>query len=596
MKSLPTSRLKDVLQIARKTLRAKSRIILPASRNPGSSHAPVPLPASIAQALQKASAAIGRVRATEGILLAIIALLGGLLATCFVDWLVHTPQPVRILLFVIQILVTGTIVWLHILRPLTRKVSNRESALLLQKKFPGLRSAPISAIELACGHGRSVVGTRPLIERLGAETAALLRSINPAAVASPNAIKKLAKIAVAFVLLNAVWIALLWPDSLTWLARWPGLRVPPPTQTIVQDITTDITANRGTNVELRARAKGVVPRSGRVRLEFTDGTTSEIPAQPGALGTNPDEFSALVTSVQTTFRYTFQLNDGAGSPHRVQVVLPPTVAKFSIRETFPAHTKLPPKDHDTGSLTFLVGSTLEIKVTATQDLKSAASTFVGANQEIPLEVSQSSPTAASGTPTVPVGVTGLSFPLVNTEGIASIADTIFRAESKEDKPPTLTLLGDASQVPSLTPTANIDLTYSCTDDFGVSQLELRYAFAKSGTPEAPAEAPPDSEFKALSLPIPTGDQATFNWLPGTLPGATSGQTVFFFLEAADNRAPDGPGITRTETRSLTLVTPTEKRLETLRRTGEAAKQIHELSEKQLDVQDDLEESSKPNEP
>jgi len=593
MKTLPTFRLKDALQIARKTLREKTRSIPPASRTPGSSHAPVPLPASIAKALQKASSAIARVRATEGILLAIIALLGGLLATCFVDWLIRTPQPVRIVLFLIQIFIAGTIVWLQVMRPLTRKVSNRESALLLQKKFPVLRSAPISAIELACGHGRSVAGTRPLIERLGAETAALLRTINPAAVASPNAIKQLFKIAAAVVLLNALWIALLWPDSLTWLARWPGLRVPPPTQTIVQDITADLTANRGTNVELRARAKGVIPRSGRVRLKFADGTTSEIPAQPG---TNPDEFSALVTSVQTPFRYTFQLHDGEGTPHRVLVVLPPTVARFSIRETFPAYTNLPPKDHDTGSLTFLVGSSLAIKVTATQDLKNAASTFVGANQEIPLKVSQSSPTTASGTLTVPVGVTGLSFPLANTEGIASVADTIFRAESREDKPPALILFGEATQVPSLTPTANIDLTYSCTDDFGLSRLELRYALAKSGTPEAPPETPPDSEFKAVPLPIPAGDQATFNWKPGTLPGASPGQTVFFFLEAADNRAPDGPGITRTETRSLTLVTQAEKRLETLRRAGEAAKQIHEISEKQLDIHDDLELNSQPKNP
>ncbi|MEI6494281.1 MAG: hypothetical protein WCO94_17175, partial [Verrucomicrobiota bacterium] len=331
-------------------------------------------------------------------------------------------------------------------------------------------------------------------------------------------------------------------------------------------------------------------------LEFSDGTTSDLPAQPGAPGKEKGEFSALVSSVQTPFRYVFQLNDGEGVPHRVKVVLPPAVAKFSIRETFPPYAKLPPKDHVTGSLTFLVGSTLTIKVTATQDLKTAGITLVGADQNIPLEISKDPQTVASGTFKVPPKIAGISFPLMNTEGVASVGDTVFRADSIEDKPPNLTLIGDASLVPSLTPTANIDLIYSCTDDFGISRLELRYALVKTGPAENPPEAPSDSDFQAVAIPVPSRDQAIFNWKPGSLPGAAPGQTVFYFLEAADNRTPDGPGVTRTETRSLAIVTQAEKRLETLRRAGEAAKQILELSDKQLGVHDELEQNSKPKTP
>jgi hypothetical protein len=533
--------------------------------------------------LKTASAAIARVRATEGALLAVIALFAGLLATCFVDWLILTPQPVRIFLFVAQMSALAGILWFRIVRPLSNKPSDRESALLLQKKFPKLRSAPISAIELACGHGRSHVGAEVLIERLGEETAALLRGINPAQVASPNAIKRLFKIGALLVFLNAVWIALLWPDSMAWLSRWPGLRVPPPTQTIVHDVTGDLTAQRGTNVELRARAGGVVPRSGRVRLEFADGSTSEIPAQPASAEAGNQEFSALVTSVQTPFRYTFHLNDGEGLAHRVNVVQPPAVEKFFLRETFPEYTKLKPRDHDTGNLNFLVGSTVEVKVTATQDLQRACSTLAGAEQEIPLEVAWGSQRVASGTFKVPANLSGLSFPLVNTEGVASVGDTVFRATSIEDKLPALNLLGDASERQSLTPQGNIDLVYSCTDDFGVSRIDLCYAIAEAGAPAAPA----DSEFKRVPVPIPEREQSTFNWNPGSLPGASAGKAVFFFLEAADNRVPAGSGVARTETRSLHLVTPSEKRLETIRRAGEAAKQIRELGDKQLEIHEQL---------
>ncbi|MEI6034551.1 MAG: hypothetical protein WCS65_09765 [Verrucomicrobiae bacterium] len=583
MSRIPTSRLQSALKKARARLGAKPHVIPPATRSPNATQPPVQLPRAISRALKKASVAIARVRATEGALLSVIALFAGLLATCFVDWLVLTPQPVRIFLFLVQMSAVAGILRFRIIRPLSNKPSDRESALLLQKKFPKLRSAPISAIELACGHGRSLVGAEVLTQRLGAETAALLSQIKPANVASPNAIKRLLKIAGLTVFLNVVWIAMLWPDSQAWLGRWPGLRVPPPTQTIVGDVTEDLTAQRGTNVELRARAAGIIPRAGRVRLEFSDGTASEIPALPASGEVGNQEFSALVTSVQTPFRYSFRLNDGEGSPHRVHVVQPPTVEKFSIRETFPDYTNLKPKDHDTGSLNFLVGSTVEVKVTATQDLQRATSTLAGTGQDIPLEIVKGSLRAASGTIKVPADLTGISFPLVNTDGIASVGDTVFRATSTEDKLPILKLLGDAPQGQSLTPEASVDLLYSCTDDFGVSRVDLRYALADVGAAAAPAEG----DFKALPVPVPEQAQATFSWKPGSLPEAAAGKVVFFFLEAADNRVPIGSGVVRTETRSLTLVTPAAKRLETIRRAGEASKQIRELGDKQLEVHEQL---------
>ena len=154
------------------------------------------------------------------------------------------------------------------------------------------------------------------------------------------------------------------------------------------------------------------------------------------------------------------------------------------------------------------------------------------------------------------------------------------------------MLNDSSQIESLTPDGNLDLVYSCTDDFGVSRIELRYAIAESAT----AGAPPEEEFQSIPLAIPERDQATFNWKPGSLAGVVPGKTVFFYLEAADNRTPDGPGIKRTETRSFSIVTPAEKVLETIRRANEAAERIRKLSDAQLDAQSLLKKKSQPPSP
>jgi hypothetical protein len=576
---LPT-RLRIVLKNARMALHGDARLIPAARRSADPTTPTVPLPRGIAQILHRASSAVSRVRATEGLLTALIVLLSGLLATCFVDWLIRTPQPVRILLFLLQVLAVAIIVWVRVLRPLSRKPSDREAALLLQAKFPALRSAPISSIELACGHGRSFGGARELVERLANETAILLRGLDPGQVATPNSVKKLVKWTVALTILNSAWIALLWPGSLSWLARWPGFPVPPPTQTIVRSITTDLTAQRGGNVELRARADGVIPSSGRVRLEFAEGTKSEIPAQRASRDSN--EFSAIVTSVQSPFHYVFTLNDGEGFDHRVKVVLPPAVAGFTIRETFPAYTKRKPVDHDTGNLEFLVGSLLEITVNATQALTGASCVLAGTSQTIPMDVSKSSPLTASLRVTVPAGLTGLSFPLVNADGVTSVDDTKFRASSTPDKPPDLAL-ADNNDIESISSDAGINLAYTCTDDYGLSRIDLHYAITPTGT----AETPDDSAFKTIPLPLPEKDRATFRWKPGSMPGASPGTTVRFYVEAADNREPDGPGLSRTGMRSLAIVTLAEKKLENLRRAMEAARQIRELGDKQQDVQEKL---------
>lgn len=560
----------------------KTPPIAPATPRPG--HSPVPIPRTITQDLKRASATLTRVRVIEGLLATLLVLLAGLLASCLVDWLIHTPRPVRIGFFVAQVLgVIGVFYW-RVVRPMSQTPSNREVALLLQKKFPALGSTLISVIELACGHGRSIVGSRALIERLGAETPPLLRRVDTSKIASPNQIVRLLKFAATLAAVNAIWIFLLWPASLNWLARWTGRDVPPPTQTIVRDLTGDLVVQRGTDVELRAQAEGVIPRSGRVRLEFADGTSSEIPAQP--MPADKTKFSALVVSVQNSFHYTFRLNDGMGASQRVLVVLAPAIESFTIRETLPAYTGLPPKDHSTGSLNFLVGSTLEVNVTATQDLESAKGRLAPALTEFPLELAPKSLRAASGSILVPTGLSGLSFPLVNTGGIASSGDTVFRATSMEDKPPDLELLGELPPRQTQTIETGLDLVFSCSDDFGVSRLALRYAIRNSASQDQPAE----ESLVDIELEIPKNGKGSFPWKPGKLPGASPGKTVVFFLEAIDNRpvgGTSGSGISRTEPFSISIVTPEEKKLETLARIQEAAKQIRELGDRELNARDQL---------
>jgi len=514
----------------------------------------------------------------------LLVVMVGLLASCLVDWLIHTPRPVRIGFFVAQMLgVIGVLCW-RVFHPMFQKPSDREVAFLLQKKFPALGSTLISVIELACGHGRSIVGSRALIERLGTQTAPLLRRIDTSQIASPNQIARLVKFAATLAAVNAAWIVLFWPSSMHWLARWVGADMPPPTQTIVGDLTGDLVVQRGTDVELQAQAKGVIPRSGRVRLEFADGTSSEIPAQP--IPSDKTKFSALVVSAQNPFRYSFRLNDGAGPNHRVQVVLAPAIERFSIRETFPAYTGLPPKDHATGSLNFLVGSTLQVNVTATQDLKSAKGRLTQAGTEFPLDLSPKSPRSAYGSILVPPGLSGLSFPLINTVGIASSGDTVFRATSIEDKPPDLELLGDLPPRQTQTIETGLDLLFTCTDDFGVSRLAMRYAILNSDS----QDQPPEESLVDIELPIPEMGKGSFSWKPGKLPGAAPGKTVVFFLEARDKRQPGGPaesGVSRTETVSIFIVTPEEKKLETLARIQEAAQQIRDLGDREQKARDQL---------
>ncbi len=541
------------------------------------------LPAAVRAPLQKISAQSSRVAATEGLCAAIIFLAAALAASCWIDWLANLSQPLRILSFAIQIAVTLLLLWFGVFDALRIAMPLRVAALRLQKANPVLRSSVVSAVELLTTWGHSFAGDSGMLRRLETDVTGSLRKVDLGGVVSKARLRRLQKWAAVAVVANAIWIAIFWPRSAVMVGRWAGSPQPLPTFTVVRDVAGAATIARGTDLALTARAEGVVPETGRVQLVFENGDKQNIPASR----TSADTFAATVPNVQSGFRFVCHLNDGRSETLEVKVIEPPGLVGFEMEETLPAYTGLPSRKHAAGNLAFLQGGTLNVSVKASQPLQGASIVLAGLEETIPLKVG-SDPATAQGTFSVTqTGLTGLSFRLVNAEGVSSMAETVFVARVIPDAPPTLRLLSPEATEETITPEGRLPLIYEVEDDFGLGALAIVYTI-ESG-PQGGGGA---GEEKRIVLPVeaPPGPRQ-FLWKLPTVEGIAPGVRLRWKIEARDRNDVTGPGVSTTDERTLEIVTPEQKVAEIFERAREASDAIRRLSDEQLRLKQELREQA-----
>lgn len=546
------------------------------------------LPAQVGDPLRRIAARASSVAAREGLCAALV-LLGLLLGLeCWFDWLADLAQPVRVLLFLGQIALVLAVLWFGVVEPWRARMPLRLTALRLQEVQPQLRSSVVCALELLGGWGHSSRGSPGMAERLARQVAGALSKVDSRRVISCARLRRLSIWAGAVVAINALWIALLWPGSGVMLARWAGSSAPLPTRTIVRDVVAPEAVARGTEVVLTARAEGVIPDAGEVRLVFDEGERQSVPARLAENGTGV--FEARIPNVQSTFDFIFILNDGRSAATTVKVVQSPAITEFTIRETFPAYTGREPVTHRTGSFTFLQGSTLEAAVQADQPLREAVLLRAGLERPLPLAVAEAGARSASGAFQVQdAQLTGLSVRLVNTDGVASSSETVFVARVVPDAPPQLEIRSPEATEETITPDGKLPIAYEVSDDFGVGSVSLVYSILPAAG--SPAAAP--AEEKTIDLPLPknAGALGEYVWDLQSAGLLLPGAAIRWALLARDRNDATGPGEARTDPRTLRVVTPDQKRAETLGRLREASDDIRTLGDRQRELTRALREST-----
>lgn len=547
--------------------------------------APPSLPPVIGHSLRRVAARQTGVSLAECGVLLLAVLPALLLLQGVADWWFNLPWAVRLMLLLADGAAAGWILWRFGLLPLRSRLTPERAALRVEAVLPEFRSSLISAVELA--RPGTFRGAPGLVRELHTRVADHVRKTDLARRVVPTGnLKTWSKWALVSVLVAGAGAVLFWPRSGVLLERILLSRTPLPTRTVVVPVTRDETTVVGSSLTLSARAGGVVPRSGMALVVYANKDRQEIPVQPSP--DDPATFVLTMQNVQQPFSYRFLLNDGVGDEFHVTAQTAPVLETFRVTQRYPAYTGLSETEMSAGNLALLAGSTVRISGRATQPLREAAITLEGVDRTLPLTVQGAE---IRGEFVVPgAGLTGFSLPLVNEDGVTSQNDTLYAVELLPDRPPDVELLTPTGVRLGVLLRARPRLAFTVRDDFGLKNLHLKYEVSR---PARPGGTEPELETGRIALKRPAEGEGrqVFEWdLAAQKPPLTEGCTVTYWIEAVDNNSVTGPGVGRTERKTLSILSEAEKRAELLELLGARASEIDEISETQKTLNEELDRS------
>ena len=519
-----------------------------------------------------------------GIALALVAVLAWLAIEMPLDWLLALPFAVRAAMLACALGGAAVLAWRFGIRAWLHRPDDDRVALAIERALPQFRSRFIASVQLARQQNSDAAPdgvSRSLVNALLDETAGVAADAPLGDAVKTDALRRWARTAiVAAVCAAALWFAggrASWPlFQRAWLVN-----VPVPRKTMIVAFTGSRVIAIGDDLRIEATAAGSIPKSGRLIVEGTAGRRQEFSLDANAA--EPSRFSRTLRSVQENFRYLIELGDNRTDTASVRVRKRPAVAALVCEQQWPAYTKLAPTRRAPGNLKLLAGSKLSVRLTATAPLRSATLRLTGEDATQPI---RSAPLVAnasgewSGSVEIPAkDVTGMTFHLVDEEGVESRAMAVHRIEIVPDLPPTIRILQPARREELLTQKATLLLGFEAKDDFGVARVLLHYAV--NWTEGAP--------HKTVELDL-GGEQPKvltrrFEWKIARLtPPPAENDTIDFWLEARDANDVTGPGIAIIpEHWQARIVSDEEKRADLANRLNDTLQTLDAVRQTQEDL-------------
>jgi hypothetical protein len=429
---------------------------------------------------EKVLAPLGAVRrrarlyiALDGLQEFATAIVGACLIQFVLDWWLKLPVWQRVGLSVVIVLYWLGVIWWRLIAPLCRPMPDFLLAGLVDRANPGLRDRMSTAVELA---GQTNPGRSPkLTQAVLAEACRDSERVDFAAVLNHRAAACHAAELVVLLVLVCVSVRVFPNLAEPWLARnWLMQDVAWPQHTHVWPEGFDVDGRRrmarGDPIEISARVTGRVPDSAvlhwwtpsgrRGREEMSLVADTHLAASIGQL-TEPVQFRITGGDERTRI-------------FTVEAVERPRVMHTHARITPPEYTRLEPLEIEQQTvLEVLEGSTLEIDALLNKPVQRAR--FVAADGvDAPCELTWDDPDAAQAIVRLrwPAPQSGIyHFELLDLDNLTSRNPVSYTLKVAPDAPPTvkMELAGVGEMV---TPQAELPVTLSCEDAYGLSAVRL----------------------------------------------------------------------------------------------------------------------------
>ncbi len=454
-----------------------------------------------------------------------------------IDWLTHMPTPGRIGILVTLLTVSCYRAWrggwCHL-----RFFEARRSALELESHQGDLKSLLVSAIQF-----REIInssgdpdGLREQTCRRAEEAASRLQpdqAVPFSGLRRPiGAVLMLSGILVVLFVMNS---ALMTVGGLRIFCPW--LTVAYPTHTKIQIEKDKLVLKEGENALIKVGLSGVVPEEATLFLRTGEGRARRID-----LKVENSSCSYTIASASRDFTYQIQAGDGRTDWHPVKVVRAPRVQQVKVDVTFPDYLARKQESVEALTLTVPEGSKLDWHISLDRAISQA--TFLRDGEEpVVLQVSEDGRQVTSSQRVA--ASSGYSFSWVEKEHGFNFNSPRYYLQVSSDQAPRVELTSPDSNLVAMIGRP-LNLKARIHDDHGIGPSSVIYRVNQR-----------DEIALEMDLSHHSGQgEQSIDWdYREALTDLKIGDTVSFSLEVRDRYPePNGPHITRSETRRLTFLT------------------------------------------
>lgn len=548
----------------------------------------------------------------HGVSWLVVTFLGAALAVGTLDWLIHVDQPVmRMALSSVTVVAVATLAWRVLIRPLRITLSDVALAMKIERRFPGFQDSLASTVAFSQESPDAAIGSAELRSKVIRETESRLRSVNVNDVIETRDVRLISWIAVGMCALVA-FVAGVRPGEASLVVErfvFPFSAPEWPRKTHLQLLDADLKPlAAGVHKSIRRvegetfkfyveNTSGSLPKDVQLIVRHGDGRQEiETLRRVSVRDSNDSVRNVCVANIlvdRGPIRFRVVGGDDDVMPTRtIEAVPAPRLKTFHVELTPPAYTrrpvqKLPP---GIGHFEALVGTEVTVTALANSELQSARLRVK--NQTFPpLKLSRDGKRFTAKFRIRESGNYAYSFAMTDRKGFGNPNAPRYDIRANADRVPVVRLRSPARNF-TATRNARIKLEYSVEDDLGIRGVSLVTRNGNNpGRNITVLVAPPSVEDAKVNQQADLRElKRTYRW---TLPGPPVGSRVSFFVEADDyfqldsQGRPDKTGkvrhVGRSVTRTITIVSASEKTAEIARKYGELLEDLQRAEKDQSET-------------
>ncbi|MGF1485053.1 MAG: hypothetical protein ACFBZ8_11890 [Opitutales bacterium] len=502
-----------------------------------------------------------------------LALILGVLATslsvrCSVDWWLEMPWLLRFCCLAAEALFACGCVYRYLIWPRRHPPSDEAVALLIEKHHKDLRSRLISTLQLNQPGKLGPAESPTLVRALTRQTEAHAADLKFSKAISMQQANRLALRALAISAFLATALFLSGDTGMSLLRRAVLSTEPVPRKTRIEILTERHVIGLGDDIALRARASGLVPDAGEVRIEYASGRTQRISMK--ALEDTRDTFERVVLAVPEPFNYTVYLGDARSEVQRVRTRDKPAIRSIQARYQPPAYTGVQARTISLQDLKVLPGSQLIVSGTSGRSLSGGTILPRGIAGSFQMTPDPNDPARSQGTLPIPTeGLRGFSVHLLDADGVPSPESPVYPVRIVVDRAPTVEVVFPVQVQQLVTPSAKLLLSFRASDDYRIGSVALKYSIDNGPTQTEELDLGPtpgalenrryDWDLEQLAQPLEQGD------------------LIQFWFEVADTNTVTGPSTNESRRFVARVVSREEKAAELASRVADSVGSISEVA-------------------